>query len=397
MNKKIPLGLAIAIIAIASAVTFILTSSLSLKMFNNEVQDVKERAEVYKKLDQIDTYVRQNYYGEIDNNAIVNAISDGYMKVLGDKYARYLSPDDYKKQKSEENGIVVGIGISATQDESGYISITGITAASPAEEAKLQVGEQIVSVNGQSVITVGYDKSILAINGEAGTSVTLTIRSEGVDRDVALTRKAIEVASVSSKMIGEIGYIKITEFNTNTSVQFDAAIKSITDAKAKGIVFDLRNNPGGLLTPALAMVDKLCPKGDIATATYKSGQVKVLGTSDANEIKLPMTVLVNSRTASAAELFSSALRDFGKADLVGVTTFGKGIMQNTYELSDGSSVIFTVATYKTPKSPNFNGIGLKPNYEVVLQADTANDLVQLDETTDAQLKKAIEVLKTSKK
>jgi len=145
------------------------------------------------------------------------------------------------------------------------------------------------------------------------------------------------------------------------------------------------------------MLDKLLPQGEIATATYKDGTVSVLGTSDANEVDLPMTVLVNSRTASAAELFSSALRDFEKATLIGANTFGKGIMQNTYELSDGSSIIFTVATYKTSKAPNFDGVGLKPNYEVIMKNDTPADLALLDETTDTQLKKALEVLKSNLK
>lgn len=397
MSKKIPLGIAISLIAIATAVTFILTSSFSLKMFNKEVQDVKERAEVYKKLDQIDTYVRENYIGSVDNNAILDAISEGYMQVLDDKYARYLSVDASKIKKSEDEGVFVGVGISVEADDSGYFVISDVKVGSPAQQAGLLAGQQIVAVNGESIITLGYDKSITEFYGDAGTNLSLTIRVDGVDKEFVLTRAEIKIDSVTSKMIGEIGYIKITEFNTKTLEQFNAAIASITEAKAKGIVFDLRNNGGGLLSPTLAMLDKLLPQGEIATATYKDGTVSVLGTSDANEVDLPMTVLVNSRTASAAELFSSALRDFEKATLIGANTFGKGIMQNTYELSDGSSIIFTVATYKTSKTPNFDGVGLKPNYEVIMKNDTPADLALLDETTDTQLKKALEVLKSNLK
>jgi len=397
MNKKISLGITITLVAIASAITFILTSSISLKMYNAEVKDVKERAEAYTKLDQIDTFVRDNYFGEVDNDEVVNAISEGYMKVLGDKYARYLSAEASQKQKNEEDGIVVGIGVSVANDESGYILISEVKPNSPASESSLKVGELIVAINSETVIPLGFDESILKLYGDEGTSVSLTIRSEGVDREVVMTRRQIEVASVSSKMIGDLGYIKISEFNTKTSEQFSKEIKSVTDAGAKGLVFDLRNNGGGLLKPTLAILDKLLPKGDIATATYKDGRIEVLGTSDEKEILLPMNVLVNSQTASAAELFASALRDYNKATLVGVNTFGKGIMQKTYELLDGSSISFTVATYKTTVAPNFDGVGLKPNYEVTMPDDSLATLATLDEVSDAQLQKAIEVLKSSVK
>jgi len=273
--------------------------------------------------------------------------------------------------------------------------INEVKPDSPAEQAGLSVGQQIVSVNGQSIITLGYEKSFDELLGDVGTNLTLTIRTDGTDKDVVLTRAEIKIASVTSKMIGDIGYIKITDFNTKTLEQFNSALKSVTEANAKAIVFDLRNNGGGLLTPTIKILDELLPEGEIASATYKNGKVESLGTSDAKEVKLPMTVLVNSRTASAAELFSSALRDYEKATLVGTNTFGKGIMQNTYTLMDGSTITFTVATYKTPKTPNFHEVGLKPNYEVVMQNDMPNDIANLDETTDVQLKKALEVVKAN--
>jgi len=216
MSKKIPLGIAISLIAIATAVTFILTSSFSLKMFNKEVQDVKERAEVYKKLDQIDTYVRENYIGSVDNNAILDAISEGYMQVLDDKYARYLSVDASKIKKSEDEGVFVGVGISVEADDSGYFVISDVKVGSPAQQAGLLAGQQIVAVNGESIITLGYDKSITEFYGDAGTNLSLTIRVDGVDKEFVLTRAEIKIDSVTSKMIGEIGYIKITEFNTKT-------------------------------------------------------------------------------------------------------------------------------------------------------------------------------------
>lgn len=395
MSKKISIGITIMLIAIACTITFVLTSSFSLETYNNSVQDVKQREEIYKKLSTIDSFVRENYIDDVDQDNIMNAISEGYMNVMNDKYARYLSSEEYQQEKQQNDGFVVGIGITAKQDESGYICIDSIMTNSPAQEMGLEEGELIVAVNDTQVISAGYKDSVKAIAGDVDTSVKLTIRSEGVDRDVVLTRKEIEIKSVLSKMIDDIGYIQITEFNSKTTAQFNNAIQSLTKDGAKGIVFDVRNNGGGLLTPTLDILDELLPKGTIATATYKDNKTEVLGTSDSNEIDLPMVVLVNSRTASAAELFSSALRDYNKAQLVGTNTYGKGVMQQTYELQDGSSIAFTTATFQTTVTPNFDGVGLKPNYEVALENDTVSDLRNLDETTDPQLKKALEIVLSS--
>jgi carboxyl-terminal processing protease len=397
MNKKISLGFAITLTAICCAITFVLTSSFSLETFNSSVQGVKERAEIYKKLDTIDNYIRNYYIGDVDQEKLLDSISEGYMKIIHDtdKYAGYTPASEYEKTKKADNGYRVGIGITASPDESGYILIKEVAPNSSAEEMGLQVGELIIAVNGDSVISKGYEESVKSIAGEVGTTVKLTVRNEGVDREVTLIIKETEIISVNSKMIDDIGYVQITEFNTNTSTQFKETVNSLISSGAKGLIFDVRNNGGGLLTPTLEILDYLLPEGTIATATYKNGKTEVLGTSDKNEIDLPMIVLVNKNTASAAELFSSALRDFDKADLVGSKTYGKGVMQNTYQLQDGSAITFTIAKYQTSKTPNFNGVGLKPNYEVSLENDSKEDLNKLDETTDPQLKKAIEIISTS--
>ncbi len=395
MNKKISLGLAITITAICCAVTFVLTSSFSLNNFNNNVQGVKERAEMYKKLDTIDNYIRNYYIGEYDHQKLLDAISEGYVSVLNDKWAAYYSASDFMKDQKSDDGYLVGIGITATKDESGYIHIDSVEPNSPAQEMSIKAGSLIIAVDDKQVLAEGYQESVKAISGESGTTVKLTIRTDGEDRTITLTRKEIEIISVNSKMIDNIGYIQITTFNTKTLTQFKQAVNALISSGAKGLVFDVRNNGGGLLDPTMKMLDFLLPKGDIATATYKNGKTEVLGKSDKSEIDTPMIVLVNSRTASASELFASALRDYNKASLVGTKTYGKGVMQNTYQLQDGSAIKFTIANFQTTKTPNFDGVGLKPNYEVALEKDTAADLAKLDKDTDPQLKKAIEILLTS--
>lgn len=392
MNKKIPLGLSISIAALCCIVTFVFTYQYAQRNFNKNVKDVKERAEMYDKLDSIDAIIRQKYLGDINQDNLLDAISSGYLSVLNDKYARYTSAADYEKLKKNDSGVLVGIGITATKDESGYIKVASVSEGSPAEEAGISPDSLIISIDGNDVLTEGYSKAVSMISGETGSAVELVVRSNGEDATVTLTRREMDIVTVSSKMIDKVGYLKISGFNTKTAEQFEAQVKELQSKGAKSLIFDLRNNPGGLLDPTLKMVDFLCPEGVIATAKYKNDVTKTLGTSDASQVNLPMVVIVNSKSASAAELFSSALRDFGKAELVGETTFGKGIMQETFPLSDGSAVTFTVAKYQTAKTDNFDGVGLKPKYEVVMDNDTEEELSTLDENSDPQLKKAIEVL-----
>ena len=194
-------------------------------------------------------------------------------------------------------------------------------------------------------------------------------------------------------MINNAGYIKITDFNENTYDQFKEAVEDLVgNQNAQSLIFDVRNNTGGLVDPAIKMLDMLLPEGTIATATYRDGSTEVLGTSDASCVELPMVVLTNENTASAAELFTQALRDYGVAQSVGTTTYGKGVMQVTHSLKDGSAIRITVAQYNPPTSGNYDGVGLTPDYEVTLTEEQQQAFDTLDETTDPQLKKALEVL-----
>lgn len=395
MNKKIPLGAAISLIAIAAAITFILTSTFSLDIYNEKVQNVKERAEVYKKLDEIDTYVRNNYYGTINEEDLINAIADGYINVLGDNYAKYLSASSYQEANLEENGEVIGVGLDYAQDESGYIIITNVYSNSPAAQMGITAGEYIVAVNGTVVLTDGYDNAVKKLNGDIGTTVSLTIRNAGVDRNLPITLKRFDIQSVSGRIINNIGYIKINGFNKKTTDQFKAMINEMTNSGVKGFVFDVRNNLGGLISSTMEVLDILLPEGNIATSTDENGKTTVLGTSEESQINLPMAVIINSRTASAAELFASALRDYEKAQLVGTNSYGKGVIQKTYECLDGSAIAFTVATYQTTKTPCFDKIGLKPDYEVTISDDSVITLSLSDETTDTQLKKALAIVASS--
>lgn len=376
MNKKISLGLAVSLIAIASAVTFILTYLFSLQSFS-------KKTEKYNALQAVDSYVRENFYGDIDENNINDGILKGYISGLNDRYSRYLTADEFVDEKSENAGEMTGLGFTLEENENGYIRIAEVMPNSPVSETDIKPDDFIVAVNGADVLEMGFDKSIESMSGTDGEQITVTVRRDGTDRDYTLTRRHIDVVTVTGEMLeNNVGYIKISGFKQNTSQQFSEILEKLKNDGAKGIIFDVRENGGGLLTSLEKCLDPLLPEGVIATAEYSDGHTETIVNSDETETNLPMVVLVNGHTASAAELFAASLKDFSKAELVGSQTYGKGVMQTTTELSNGGAVVLTIAEYKTSVSECYDGVGLTPDYKV----ENEND------DTDEQYSKAVEII-----
>lgn len=392
MNKKISLGMAVALMAIASAVAVAITMVASTATFNSKLANINERQAIYEKITEINKIVRENYNGEIDESVLLDHISSGFTDGLGDTWAEYYTVQEYNDLKDDLSGKVVGIGVSYTKDTEGYARITTVYEDSPAMAAGLQKGDQIIKVGGTDVLTA-YQEALSAVKGNAGTAVTLTYRRGGEETTVEMTRRKVTVPSVQLQMLeSDIACIRITEFSSNTVGQFEKALSTALD-RADGIIFDIRNNTGGTVKATAKILDMILPEGPIVSSTDKAGKTKVLYTSDSAEVDLPMVVLVNKNTASAAELFAAALRDYDKAKLVGSNTYGKGVMQDIYPLSDGSAIKITTAKFNPPKSDNFNGVGLKPDFVVDLSAEQEKQWYELDNTNDPQFIKALSVVK----
>ncbi len=392
MNKKVSLGLTISIAALTAAITFIVTMFFSLQSFNEKVQAVKEKAVKYERLEALDTYVRENFYTTLDEDALMTGILKGYVSGLNDPYSNYMTPQEYQALQEKESGQTVGIGVTATISEEGYILLVGIEEGSPAEEAGLQKDDLIVGVQRQDVLALGYEEAITQVKGEEGTNVVLTIRRDGKDKEYVITRRTFDVKTIDSRLMnGNIGYISITNFRDNTAEQFREELDELQANGAEALIFDVRNNGGGLLHSLEEILDVLLPEGEIATATYQDGTTDTVVYSDAAELDLPMVVIMNENTASAAELFAASLRDFEKAELVGTTTFGKGIMQVTRKLEDGGGLTLTIATYQTTRSDCYHGVGVVPDVEVAAGEETV--IADADPQTDPQLAKAIEMLR----
>ncbi|MBR3971114.1 MAG: S41 family peptidase [Ruminococcus sp.] len=383
MNKKITLGLALSLIAVSIAVTFILTSFFSLQSFNTKVIDVTEKGKKYEALQSLDSIIRENYYGDINEETLENGILKGYVQGLDDKYSRYLTEEEYLTELNENSGTLVGLGLTLSEDESGYIRISEILSSSPAAETGLLQDDLIINIDGIDVKEIGFSEAANAMKGTEGSKVTLVVRRNGKDTEYTFTRRSIVVTSVEAEMLGSlIGYIKINNFKNNTPEQFIEALERLTANGAKSLIFDLRGNNGGLVSALQDCIDPLLPEGIIATSEYKDGHTETLIHSDSSEIKIPMAVIVDKHTASAAELFAASLHDFGKAVIIGEQTYGKGVMQDITELEDGGALVLTVAEYKTTVSECYDGIGITPDYPV---ENTYNGL-------DMQYNKAVEVL-----
>lgn len=331
---------------------------------------VQKRWGKYTRLQDLDAYIQKNYYLDLDQeteDALIDTMLKGYVSGLGDRYSQYLTPDEYQGFLTKESGKTVGIGVTVAAGEDGYPEILEVQQNSPAMEAGLQVNDVIIAVEGNDILEYGYTESIENIKGEENTSVRITVRRDDTESDYEITRKTFDIATAYGEMLeNQIGYIRITNFRENTVEQFLSALEDLKNNGAKGFVFDVRDNGGGLLESLEKMLDPLLPEGIIATATYHGGVTETVVESDAEELDLPMVVLVNQNSASAAELFAASLRDFKQVQLVGTQTFGKGVMQVTARMPDGGGLSLTVATYQTSVSECYHEVGLAPDQVVEL-------------------------------
>ncbi len=348
--------------------------------------------QTYGDLEQLIAAVDEAYYTDVDKDAAMDGALKGYVEGLDDPYSRYMTSEEYASYQTTESGTTVGIGVTVTTTEEGYLLIKSVTENSPAEEAGFQADDVILEVDGQDIAELGYDEAILQIQGEEGTTVNLVVQRGEDTFAQTITRKSIEVVTCWGEMLeNNVAYIRIESFKENTAAQFASVYETLLEAGAEAIVFDLRDDGGGLVSSLEAILDPLLPEGEIAVATYRDGTTKTLVESDATECDLPMVVLVNENTASAAELFTASLSDFGKATVVGTTTYGKGVMQVTEALSNGGALTITTATYQTTKGECYHGVGITPD-KVVELCEAEVDYENPDAESDPQLAKALEIL-----
>ena len=392
MSKRIPLGLTIALVLLTAAISISVTMAVSLKQFNGKL-DVGNQAAISLKLSEIDSKIRSEYMGAIDEANLQDHIAAGYIAGIGDRYASYYSVEETKDKLNSLAGSEVGLGLKVTQTSDGSVIVFDVMADAPAQKAGLQEGDVITEVEGQSVTGMTLYQVRDLLIGAVGTTANFTVARGEETIPFSILRENYTNVSVSYSVMGGIGYVSVDEFNESTDEQFIAAMDDLQGQGVSAVVFDMRIKLGGTLDSVAKSLDYVLPEGPIVYKTAKNSSREVLYSSDAEEVELPMMVLVNGQTASAAELFACALRDYGKAQLVGTLTYGKGCMQNFEQLSDGSGINFTVANFDPPKSENFDGKDLIRDFEVTLTDEQTENFYLLAQEDDPQLQKALSLLR----
>ncbi len=393
MNKKVSLGVTISLIAVACAITFVLTMTVSLNMYNSMVSGIQERENIYNKIREIDSFVRVSSIYDIDEEELTYGIMNGYIAGTADKYARYYTAEEYYRLQQEESGVIIGTGME-TQINGRYLEVTEVYEDSPAEVAEIKVGDRIVAVNGQNLLESDAAVQQDALLGEEGTRVEVTIQDpDGTQHSVVLIRQKIEIQSVRSQLINGYAYIRITTFNALTSDQFVQAIENYEAQSVLGYIFDLRGCSTGTITPLEQMLNKLLPAGIIATDIAADGtETNLVETDGTSVVAKPIAVLTDASTACVAELFAASLRDFAGASLVGQTTAGKSELQTVQSFKDGSAVSVSTSRVKPSRSDAFTNVGLSPDYEVDITPEQA-ELIEIgDPDNDFQLQRALEVV-----
>lgn len=354
----------------------------------------QSRGAITEKLEEIENLIDQYYLYDVDEEAAANGIASGYAGAL-DVYSCYRDKEAYEEFQAHNDGDLCGIGITVVQYGTDALSVLYLLDDSPAAGI-LQPGDEIVGVEGESVESLGYTGAVAKIKGEAGTPVQLTIRRNDELIDVSVERADVVNSGVYFRQFDQIGYLRVSAFNNATPAAFEEAVEDLMRQNVSGLIFDLRSNGGGLLTSVSEMLDFLLPAGDLVSKTDKDGKTVVMYTSDDDCVDLPMAVLVNESTASAAELFACDLQEYGAAIVVGTTTYGKGVMQTTYSLSDGSSLTLTTDYYNPSSGQNYNGVGVIPDIECPLTEQQQKDFVHFDPEHDPQLAAALEALSGEK-
>lgn len=402
LKKKISLYWMLPVIVMSVLVTF-MTTYVAMKVEANADKNNAYIQSTYQE-DPTLKYVKDlfelYYIGELpefDSSGATDALIREYIAATGDRWANYMNAQEYEAYKQSMQGNLVGIGVQVAYDtQMGGIEILLVMPDSPAEKIGLQVGDIIVGVEGKQVSALGFDGATDLIKGEAGTKVKLTVLRDGKEIAVTAVRDHVTSLSVIYELLsdGKTGFIRILEFNGTTSAQFNAAVDNLQQQGAKQLVFDLRNNPGGQLDSVLAVLDRILPKNQVLIRVHDAnGKEETYSSSDDAVLDLPMAILINGATASAAELFTSCMRDYEKATVVGEKSYGKGCMQYMYTLPNGGAVSITTRLYSPPKGDNYDGLGIMPDVESALSPEALGiNFYKLNETNDDQLKAALAVL-----
>ena len=350
------------------------------------------------KTAEIAQYLEHYFVDPYDETQLADGAAAGMIAATGDEWSYYISAEDYASHMEQVYNDYVGIGVTIIADEeAGGFRIMSVAAGGPADLGGVQVGDILTKVEGEDVLTLGQEATVERVRGEEGTEIQLTFERDGVPYEATLVRSSVSEEIVTYQMTDDqIAVITIKNFDGHCAEQAIEAVEQAIADDALGLVFDVRNNPGGLKTELVALLDRLLPEGDLFRSVDYAGNEEV-DRSDAECVDLPMAVLVNSESYSAAEFFAAALQEYDAAVVVGTQTYGKGNFQNTFQLSDGSAIAISVGKYYTPNGVSLTGTGIAPDVPVELTEEQAFALYygQLAMEDDPQMQAALKAVQES--
>ncbi|MDO4494859.1 MAG: S41 family peptidase [Clostridiaceae bacterium] len=399
MNKKISLGLCISLIIIAVAATFAATMVVSKQIFSNIISNISQRSQTYESVDEISKIISNYYYGSVDDQSKLNAsLAEGYVNGLSEGSNIYLSSAEYSAYTAKLEGGVSGIGVETAYNyQTGQFVITYVYEGSPAEKAGLKAKDAITAIDNTAVTMSNYISMRDLLYGSRLSTVTVEYERNG-ETKVVEPMLGFSIPSVSSRLIGNVGYIKISGFYKNTAEEFKAAAEKLIEQGAESMIFDVRNTSDGSIDYAARTIDVIVPaiSDNIAVAKDKNGNVykKKIYTAENSSITMPFIVLINNYTSGPAELFACDLRDISQAQLVGTKTAGIGTMQELFPLEDGGAVLLTVALIepRAGEAAVYDGVGIEPTVEVTLNSGDPLNIDLLAQDEDNQLSTAVNML-----
>ena len=392
-SVSIPTALMLMLLAVVC--TFNITYFTATEYYNGLLDDLDAQESRYSKLKTVTDIVEKYFVADYDEEEALEMAVAGYVAGLGDQWSAYYTAEQTAAIEEDEANQYVGIGITYQVTEDGRYEVVSVMAGGPADQAGMLPGDELVAVDGL-ILAEHPEMEDLAVlvKGEMGTPVSITVLRDGAEQSFTITRDLVLVKNVTSQMLeGSIGYITIAEFGSNVDKDFLAQLAELTDQGAKGFVLDVRNNPGGYVNVMVNMLDALLPEGPVITMVDKAGEEIPLS-SDAEMLGLPLTVITNENSISAAEFFAAALQEYGVATVVGTKTSGKGYSQQSFDLSDGSSVHLSTTRYYTPKGNSLAETGVTPDQTVELPVEDLYSLLsgKLEIADDEQLQAAIQAV-----
>ena len=348
------------------------------------------KSEENQKMELLNSLIDRYYIGDVDETDLSEGVYKGYIEGLGDPYSVYYDEEETKQMSESLSGEFGGVGALMSQDrETGVITVLQVYDGSPAQEAGMRDGDTLYKVEGEEVTGEDLSDVVSKVKGEKGTQVTLTVlrADTGDEEELTITRDTIEAQTVSHEMKeNNVGYIRITEFDTVTYEQYKEALEDLEDQGMERLIVDLRSNPGGNLDTVCDILDLMLPEGLIVYTEDKNGEREEYTSDEENQFDKPLVVMMNGYSASASEIFAGAIQDYGLGQIVGTQSYGKGVVQSVFDLQDGTSVKLTIAEYFTPNGRSIDGEGITPDVEVEYQYDENNP------DADNQLEKAMEVV-----